>query len=138
MYYVFCEINWILSIILLWPFDFGVSNRNKTSNAIITWHWGTFVQSLLWWKRKKYYVLWVWICSLRYPACNAHAPHCYLWPARLYNIFAHYLINRMIFGGGELSNMKCVFWFPLQFVWNISHCKNNSARYYHKCTLVFM
>jgi hypothetical protein len=33
-------------------------------------------------------------CSLTYPACNAHAPYCHLWPARLYNIFPHFLINR--------------------------------------------
>ena len=30
---------------------------------------------------------------------NAHAPYCHLWPARLYNIFPHYLINGNIFGG---------------------------------------
>jgi vacuolar-type H+-ATPase subunit I/STV1 len=38
-----------------------------------------------------------YVCSLRYPACNAHAPHCHLWPAPQYNIFPHYLINSMIF-----------------------------------------
>jgi len=40
----------------------------------------------------------VCVCSLKYPACNAHAPpYCYLWPAPLYNIFPHYLINGTIF-----------------------------------------
>jgi len=43
-------------------------------------------------------IFWVWVCSLRYPACNAHAPYCHLWPARFYNIFPHYLKNCMIFG----------------------------------------
>jgi len=33
----------------------------------------------------------VCICSLRDPACNAHAPYCHLWPLLLY-IFIHYLI----------------------------------------------
>ena len=33
------------------------------------------------------------ICSPRYPACNAQAPYCHLWPVRLYNINPHYLIN---------------------------------------------
>jgi hypothetical protein len=28
------------------------------------------------------------VFSLRYPACNALAPYCHLWPVRLYNIFA--------------------------------------------------
>ena len=38
------------------------------------------------------------ICNLRYPACNAHAPHCHMCPALLYNIFPHFLINGTIFG----------------------------------------
>ena len=33
------------------------------------------------------YNLRVCICSLRYPAPNAHAPYYRLWPAPLYNIF---------------------------------------------------
>jgi len=28
-------------------------------------------------KAKKYYMFWVWVCSLSHPACNAHAP-CYI------------------------------------------------------------
>jgi hypothetical protein len=51
----------------------------------------------------------VYICSLRYPACNAHAPYCHLWPASIYCIFAHYLINGTIFGGKKLLNTKCMF-----------------------------
>ena len=39
----------------------------------------------------------VCISSLRYPACNAHAPYCHLWPAELYNILPHYLINGTFF-----------------------------------------
>jgi hypothetical protein len=31
----------------------------------------------------------VCICSLRYPACNVHAPYCHLWPAQLYYIWPH-------------------------------------------------
>jgi len=27
------------------------------------------------------------VCSLRYPACIAHVPYCYLWPVLLYSIF---------------------------------------------------
>jgi len=37
------------------------------------------------------------VCRLRYPACNAPAPYCHQWPAPLYNIFLHYLINGTIF-----------------------------------------
>jgi hypothetical protein len=57
----------------------------------------------------------VCVCSLRYPACNAHAPYCNLWPAPLYNIFLPYLIKCTIFGGGgNDSEIKCVFRFSLQ------------------------
>ena len=32
----------------------------------------------------------VCVCSLKYPACNAHAPYCHLWPDPVfYNIFFH-------------------------------------------------
>ena len=44
-------------------------------------------------------MLWVCVCSLRYPACHAHAPYCHEWPAPLYNIFPHHLINGTIFEG---------------------------------------
>ena len=38
------------------------------------------------------------VCLLSsHPACNAHAPYCYLWPARLYGIFPLYSINGTIF-----------------------------------------
>jgi hypothetical protein len=44
--------------------------------------WRTFLHL----KINKYYILWVCNCSLRYPACNAHAPHCYLWPTIISHI----------------------------------------------------
>ena len=37
----------------------------------------------------------------------------------------------------KLLNIKCTFWFPTNFVWNISHSKKNWARHYHKCTYTF-
>jgi len=42
--------------------------------------------------------MWVCVFSLRYPACNAHAPYFHLWPARLCDIFQHYLTNGTILG----------------------------------------
>jgi len=42
---------------------------------------------LLQWKSNEYYTTWVCVCSLRYPACNAHASYCNLRPAPLCNIF---------------------------------------------------
>jgi len=46
---------------------------------------------------KQYYLFWVRVCNLRNPACNAHAPYCHLWNARLYYIFPHCLIHCTIF-----------------------------------------
>jgi len=39
-------------------------------------HRGAFVLPVLQWKSKKYYIFCVCVCSLRYPACNAHEPYC--------------------------------------------------------------
>jgi hypothetical protein len=77
------------------------------------------VQPLLWWKSNKYYILWVCVCSLNYPACNAHAPY-YIairdaGGGGLYQKFPHYLINGTIFGK-MLLNTKCVFWFYLKLL----------------------
>jgi hypothetical protein len=43
--------------------------------------------------------------------------HSHLWPAPLYNIVSHYLINGMIFGvgGGKLLNVKRLFRFSVKF-----------------------
>jgi hypothetical protein len=61
------------------------------------------------------YIFWVCVCSVRYPACNAHVPYCHLSPAPLYSIFPHYLINGTIFEK-KLLNTKCAFWFSLQLL----------------------
>ena len=53
---------------------------------------------MLQFKSNEYYIFWVCVYSLRYPACNARAPYCHLRPARLYIIYLHYLINGTIFG----------------------------------------
>ena len=54
------------------------------------------MQPLLQWKSKEYYIFLVYVCGLRYPACNVHAPYFHLWPAWLYDIFPHYVINGKI------------------------------------------
>ena len=84
-----------------------------------------------------YYIFWVFVCSLRYPARNAHAPYCHLWPIRLCNIFPYYLINCTIFEK-KLSNTKGVFWFSYNIFGNISHSKSKWARYDQNRVLIFM
>ena len=71
--------------------------------AVIYWQctynvtWRRFRAIILQWKGNTYCIFWVCVCSLRYRACNAHAPYCHLWPFLLYNIFLHYLINGQFF-----------------------------------------
>jgi len=60
------------------------------------------------WKSSKYYLFWVCICSLRYPACNARAPYCHLWPAPFYCIFPHYLKNGTVFENTVIGHTMCV------------------------------
>ena len=76
-------------------------------------------------------------CRLSYPAFNAQAPFC-LRPLWLHHIFPHYLVNGAIFGKKVTEHKMCVLVFSTTFIWNISHCKKNSARYHHKCGNVFM
>jgi hypothetical protein len=88
-------------------------------------------------EKQKCYIFWVCVCSLRYPACNAHAPYCHLWPARLYNIFPHYFIKMARFKKKVLEHKVCVLTSSATSVWNISHSWKNSAKYCHKCTCIF-
>jgi hypothetical protein len=96
-----------------------------------------FVLPFLQWKSNKYYILLVCVCSLRYLAWNACAPHCPLCPVQLCSIFPRYLIRGTIFVK-RLLNIKSDLIFSANFVWNISHCKKAWARYDHKCILVYM
>jgi hypothetical protein len=52
-------------------------------------------------------------CSVRYPACNAHVPYCYLRPVQLY-VVPHYLSN-CTFLKNVIKHTVCVFYFFLNF-----------------------
>jgi hypothetical protein len=95
----------------------------KKGDLQLTWHWPAFVQPSLYWKINKYHIFWVWVCSLRYPACNAGAPYCHPRLVRLYNIFPHYRMKGTIFEKKKKKketkksrNTKCVFLFPPQIL----------------------
>ena len=61
-----------------------------------------------------------------------------MWPARLYRIFPHCLINRTTFGKKVVEHKMCVWIFSTTFVWNIFHSKKNWTRYNQKCLLLFL
>ena len=62
----------------------------------------------------KCYVLWVCVCSLRYPACNAHGPYCHLW--RLALPYFSTLSHKQHDFRKKVLNMKSVLWFSLK-IW---------------------
>jgi hypothetical protein len=72
---------------------------------------------LLSWGSKKYYIIWVCVCSfyLFSIQCTCALLYCHPWPVRLYNNFPHSLINCTIFWI-KLQNVKCVFLFSLQLL----------------------
>ena len=87
------------------------------------------MQPLLQWKINTYYTFGVCICSLRYPACIAHAPYCHLLPAWLHSIFPHNLINGKTFEKKVTKHKMCVRISSTTFVWNTSHFRKIWARY---------
>ena len=52
--------------------------------------------------------------------------------------FSHIIIIYTIFRKKITELEMCVFIFCTVFVWNVSHSEKNSARYYHKCSQLFM
>ena len=88
---------------------------NKRGNISITQEWWAFVQPLLQWEINTYYTTWAWICSPRYPACNAHASYCHLRPASQCKNFFTISYKRHDFRKKKmLLDIKCVFRFSLQ------------------------
>ena len=104
--------------------------------------WGSCVQPFLQWKSNKYYISWVCVCSLRYPAWKAHAPYCHLWPVRLYKILLPYLIKRQVFRKKRKKfiehKMRILNFFTTFARKHFFHSKKDWARYCKKCVLVFM
>ena len=67
------------------------------------------------WKSKEYYTTWMCICRVSYPACNAHASYCQLWPAPLRSTaFCHIIKYTTRFFEKKTLDKKCVFRVSLQ------------------------
>jgi hypothetical protein len=85
-------------------------------------------------KSTKYCIFWVCVCSLRYPGCNAPYWHVVCQALQYFPTLSHKHHNSR----KRLLNIKSVFRFSLNLVWNIFHSKKKLARYYRKCVLVFI
>jgi hypothetical protein len=48
---------------------------NRTGNVNIASHWSAFPYQFLPWKRNKYYIFWVCVCSFNHPTCKSRATH---------------------------------------------------------------
>ena len=97
------------------------SKTKKVTVCIATLQQGSFTWPLLQWESNRYCIFRAYVCSLRYSACNAHAPYCHMWTGRLYNIFQLNLMKHQIFGKTVIENNMCDLIFSTAFVWNISH-----------------
>jgi len=95
---------------------------NQAGNACVTWNWGVFVPPLTQWKSNKNYIFWECVCSLRYPACNAHALF-YIVNCGYsdFKMFFHIISQTTRFSGYKmLLYVKCVLIFSTNFFWHIS------------------
>jgi hypothetical protein len=95
-----------------------VSNRvKKDSNILLTTRQTMYFRAtIVVVEKQKYYLNSMCLCSLRYPACKAHAQY-YTIICRLSmsTVFSH-IISWTADVQKTLLNKKCVFWFSLQIL----------------------
>jgi hypothetical protein len=127
--FVRCTNHAIVLVYVRWLIALTGIPKSKTGTVRVTYRWGAFVQPLLQWKRNERYIYCVCVCSLRYPAWNAHEPYCHMQLAPLYNIFLGFLTNGTILEKKMLLTLKYVLISSKTFVLNNSCLKKNSARY---------
>jgi len=99
--------------------------------------------ALLQWKSYKNYTFQVCVCSLRYPACNTHAPHCHLRSVRLCNIFLTLSHNQQAYRMKLLSMRPCFeflynfrlksfsFWTELSEIWSKTYTGLHVKSYFN-------
>ena len=75
-------------------------------------------------KSNKYYIFWVCVCGLKYPAEIAYAPFWHLWSFRFYSIFPHYLTKSTILEKKVIE----LSWFSLQLLPKILFILRRNAR----------
>ena len=75
----------------------------------------------------------MYVCSLSYPACSAHAPYCHLW-IKYFSTLSH---KRHDFRKKVMGHKMWVLISSTTFVWNISHFRRNWGIYGQKRLVVF-
>jgi len=88
-------------------------------------------------KQRVLHNLSVCICSLRYPACNAHAPYCHLWPAPLYNTFSTFSHKRHDFRK-KLLKIKCSDFLHNFFILGRNERHRIENVYWSSCKVPFI
>jgi len=69
--------------------------------------------------------------------CACAVLYCPVWPV-CSTFFPHYLTDGNDFRENVIRHKMCVLIFSTTSVCSTLHSKENSARYFHKCTYVFM
>jgi hypothetical protein len=89
-------------------------------------------------KGNKYYIYCVCVCSLSYPAYNAHAPfHFVICGLSDFTILFPIISQTARFSERNLIKKNVRSHLLYNFVCSTSNSKNNSPNYYQKRTLVF-
>ena len=104
--------------------------------CMCSYYSGTFTEPLFQWKSNKYFIFRLCVCSHIYPAWKAHAPYyVVIYVPSGCTTFFHItaLTVKLSWKITEHRNV-CFEVLYAYFARNTSHCKKNSARYYHKCT----
>ena len=103
--------------------------------TLVSLQWRTILQPLLQLKSNKYYLFRVCVCILHAVRLR-HVVICGLFGLNIFLTLSHKWYN---FLKVKSLIIKCAFFFIFSTtsVWNISHSKTNSLRYYHRCAYVF-
>ena len=115
---------------------YWVFNIYEAGNVRVTWYWGAFALPLLSWESNKYYIFWVCVSSLSYPARKAHAlNYSFICRVSVCATFSHIVSYGARFSGEKkvIEHKMCVLIFSTIYVWHISNCKMNCAIYCHIC-----
>ena len=67
------------------------------------------MQPLFSWKINKYYMLWVYVCSITHPACNVKCTILSLVVCLALRYFSTFFEKKLL-------DIKCVFWFSVQLL----------------------